>query len=209
MLNKERSRWLKTSMRQHISGDFLFIDCDTIIACDLKNISKIGIELGAVLDIHLPLQKRFKKNEEKKNIHLERDKKLGFTTAIDYYFNSGVILCKDTPANHKFFDLWHQLWKSSAEKGVLEDQPSFSQTNLTLNNQIKEINGVWNCQIVKSGIRYVPFAKIIHYYNVDPNIKKKYIFANAYIYQDIKEKKMIPQEILKLLKRPRLAFTLG
>ncbi|MDR1216921.1 MAG: hypothetical protein LBK25_09580 [Treponema sp.] len=39
-LNKEqRSRWLKTSMRRHIKGDFLYIDCDTIIADDLLDIT--------------------------------------------------------------------------------------------------------------------------------------------------------------------------
>ena len=31
--NTKRSRYLKTTMREHIQGDFLFVDCDTVI-CD-------------------------------------------------------------------------------------------------------------------------------------------------------------------------------
>ena len=33
--NTQRSRILKTTIPEHVSGDFLFIDCDTIICDDL------------------------------------------------------------------------------------------------------------------------------------------------------------------------------
>jgi lipopolysaccharide biosynthesis glycosyltransferase len=204
--NKERSRWLKTSMRNHIANDFLYIDCDTIIAGDLSDISNINVELGAVLDVHLMLQERFKDLERKK-IHIERDEKIGFNSAVDKYFNSGVILCKDTSFTHDFFKLWHQLWQFSAEKGILEDQPSFSQANFKFNNVINELDGIWNCQIVRWGKQYLPKAKIIHYYNVDPNIQRPYIFANVSIYNDIKCTGKISNSTLDLLKYPRAAFT--
>ena len=46
----QRSRWLKTSVRNIIDGDFLFIDCDTLIARSLLEIDTIPYELSAVLD---------------------------------------------------------------------------------------------------------------------------------------------------------------
>jgi hypothetical protein len=98
------------------------------------------------------------------------------------------------------------LWKFSAEKGVLEDQPAFSQANLKFNNIINELDGIWNCQIVRWGKQYLPKAKIIHYYNADPNVKKAYIFANAHIYKNIKDTGTISDSTLELLKYPRAAF---
>ncbi|GHT86405.1 hypothetical protein FACS1894137_11940 [Spirochaetia bacterium] len=54
---KARSRWLKTTMREHIQGDFLYIDCDTVIAEDLSDIAKLDIELGGVPDSHVAFDK--------------------------------------------------------------------------------------------------------------------------------------------------------
>ena len=41
----EVSRWLKTSMRRLSPGDFLYIDCDTVIADNLSSIFESGIKL--------------------------------------------------------------------------------------------------------------------------------------------------------------------
>ena len=43
-----RSRWIKTSVRQLIEGDFLFIDCDTIVAQSLADADNFDCEIGAV-----------------------------------------------------------------------------------------------------------------------------------------------------------------
>jgi lipopolysaccharide biosynthesis glycosyltransferase len=83
---KARSRWLKTSMREHITGDFLYIDCDTVIAEDLSSIDNIDADIGAVLDGHMTLSDsavfRSKFLQDKKN----ENTKLGFVSV----FNSNV-----------------------------------------------------------------------------------------------------------------------
>ena len=38
LTNKEKSRWIKTSLRKLIAGDFLFIDADTIISGPLDGL---------------------------------------------------------------------------------------------------------------------------------------------------------------------------
>ena len=200
--NKYKARWLKTSMRKHIEGDFLFIDCDTVIT--EKLIFKTNIVVGAVQDIHLSLHKRFKNNDYME-FHTQRDKKCGFTTSEYSYYNSGVIYCKDTIECHSFFEKWHSLWLSGYEKGVTEDQPSFSMANITCNNIITEIDGTWNCQLVNSGKLYLPNAKIIHYYNSEDN-KKNYLFAKKNVYDSIKKEGNIPLEYKKILMKPRAAF---
>jgi hypothetical protein len=202
-LNKEqRSRWLKTSIRRHIKGDFLYIDCDTIIIDDLSDISN-DIVITAVLDQHTmvenhPLKKRF----------YSLDKELGFSSAVDTnkHFNSGVFFCKDTPLAYDFFEEWHRLWLLSVSKGIVVDQPSFNQASLNMNNIISELDGIWNCQIEYNGLQYLNNAKIIHYFSSNKQ-EKPYLLANACILQDIKKQGKIPQDIKDKLENPRSLFS--
>ena len=49
----DRSRLIKTAVRNFISGDFLFFDCDTITQKPLKEIDSFKCEVGAVPESHL------------------------------------------------------------------------------------------------------------------------------------------------------------
>ena len=42
----QKSRFLKTTLRQYIEGDFLFIDSDTIITGDLSDIDDISFDIA-------------------------------------------------------------------------------------------------------------------------------------------------------------------
>jgi lipopolysaccharide biosynthesis glycosyltransferase len=202
-LNKEqRSRWLKTSMRQHIKGDFLYIDCDTIVADDLFDISD-NIIIAAVPDQHImvenhPLKKRF----------YSIDKKLGFSSSIktNKHFNSGVIFCRDVPLAYDFFDEWRKLWLLSVSRGVNVDQPSFNQANLNINNIITELDGIWNCQVEYNGLRYLDNAKIIHYFSSNKQ-EKPYLLANTSTLEAIKNTGRVSQDIKDRLRNPRSLFS--
>jgi hypothetical protein len=202
-LNKEqRSRWLKTSIRRYISGDFLYIDCDTIITDDSFDIP-LNIIITAVLDQHTiienhPLKKRF----------YSLDKELGFSSSVktNKHFNSGVIFCRNTPLAHDFFEEWHRLWLLSSSKGIIVDQPSFNQASLNINNIITELDGIWNCQIEYNGLQYLNNAKIIHYFSSNKQ-EKSYLLANTFILQSIKQAGNIPQYIKDKLENPRSLFS--
>ena len=101
------SRWLKTSMRQSIKEDFLYIDSDTVICDKLSEIEDNDFNIGAVLDLHTMINQSLGKK------HYQRDDKLlGFNSSFlsEKYYNGGIIYCKDTPECHSFFDKWHELW---------------------------------------------------------------------------------------------------
>jgi lipopolysaccharide biosynthesis glycosyltransferase len=154
----EVSRWVKTSMRRLVSGDFLFIDCDTIITDDLSSITKLGIKFGACLDKHSLIDKHGKKG----NI-VEIDKRLGFTSYLSgKHFNSGVIFCADTPETRKIFDRWHELWLFGRSKNIQRDQPSFNMAVYENLSFFTELDGTWNCQIAFNGLPYLANSKIIH-----------------------------------------------
>ena len=201
---KARSRWLKTSMRRHIAGDFLYIDCDTVICEDLTEIENLGIDLGAVLDCHVLLHEH-----DAKEMFQNNDKLLGFDSSLktNKHFNSGVIFCRDIPVCHSFFDEWHKLWLSGIKRRLI-DQPSFNQANLNFDNIIKEVEGLWNCQICTGGIVFLVNAKIIHYF-VTRKGSIPYTLADPLLIQKIKNTGIIDNDIKKLLTSPKNNFYLN
>jgi hypothetical protein len=199
----EISRWLKTSMRRMIQGDFLFIDCDTIIAEDLSSITEQGIQFGACLDKHSLLNKHGKNDKI-----IERDKQLGFTSYLsNRHINSGVIFCADTPDIRKIFDRWHELWLFSNSKKITMDQAAFNMAIYENPGFFTELDGAWNCQIAFNGLPFLADAKIIHYFASSMFLHTPpFTLGSDAVFQKIKETGKISDDIMEMLKNPRAAF---
>jgi len=201
---KARSRWLKTSMRKHIEGNFLYIDCDTIICDNLSDIEKMNVDLGAVWDMHT----RFQDNHNKRTIQ-GRYETAGFDSPFisNEYFNSGVIFCKNIPVCYDFFGEWHRLWLHSFNNGLMVDMPSLNQANCSMNNVIVELGGEWNCQISDKGaVNYLHSSKIIHYFNVY-KYESPYRLANKDIIKNIKKTGSVNLEVKNMLLHPKSHFS--
>ena len=155
----QRSRLLKTGMRDYVKGDFLFIDADTVVAGPLGAIDQVEAPLAACTDLHAPsfaLHPHYRAT-------VNMCRKLGFdASACPLYFNSGVLLVKDTPANHSFFQAWQKNYSNGFAAGIRPDQPSLAQTNAQMGNPVQPLPDVWNCQ-VQNGVRYLKDALIVHY----------------------------------------------
>ena len=199
----EVSRWIKTSIRRLIKGDFLFIDCDTVISGDLSSIYDKKIVFGACLDKHLTLELH-----EKNNYIINNDKKLAFSSyKSNMHYNSGVIYCSDIPETYKLFDRWHELWQFSKKKKILRDQPAFNMAIYENSSIFTELDGTWNCQIAYNGLPYLSNSKIIHYFATDTAFNESpFLLASENIFKIIKEKGNIPDNVLELLNDPKSAF---
>jgi hypothetical protein len=201
---KESSRWIKTSIHNYVSGDFLFIDCDTIITGSLNAGFDPSIKIGAVLDTHVTLE-----NHHLKQYFETSDRRLGFTASFKEkkHYNGGLIYCKDDPEGKLFFDKWHELWLRGRNRGNFQDMPSLNQANYELNSIITELPGEWNCQISHNGLPYLYKAKIIHYYATSlVSFIPAYRLAAPEILASIKATGEIPAEAMKLLENPKAAF---
>lgn len=155
------SRYIKTSLRNYIEGDFLFVDTDTIITDRLDEVDNFVFEIGAVLDKHLLLDNHPKKNDIKQwALMAEWD----IQSETIPYFNSGVMFVKDVPEAYEFYKNWNEAWQNSMINGVNLDQPSLGKVQSENNLKITEMNGIWNCQITDNGLRFLADAKIIHYF---------------------------------------------
>lgn len=158
----QSSREIKTNIRKHIKGDFLFIDTDTVICSPLDEIDTIKSEIAIVPDFHTSFKdypfRKYIFNEMKRLFNQD-------VSNVDNYFNSGVIFAKDTPLVHNFFEQWHNNWEHSAlKKNNPKDQPALLKTDADAGQIIDILDGSYNCQIAAS-IRFLTNAKIIHFFN--------------------------------------------
>lgn len=205
----QRSRFLKTSIRENIKGDYLFIDSDTIITASLKDIDNFPNEIGAVKDYHL----YFKDIPAIKSI-LQKAKKIQWNVSNDdlIYFNSGVIFAKDTPKVHILYKKWQEIWKESVKKNMYYDQPALGKANAECGYIIKELDGTWNCQLLTKGLKYLYQSRIIHYFSstqvsyskIDDSV---YYFLNKKIYEEIKMLGYIPEHTIEAIKHAQSAFS--
>ena len=202
--NMQKSRYLKTSLRSIVEGDFLYIDSDTVIADDLSEIDGIEANLAAVFDSNrcLPISDTGYTSDAYINSNTG---KLGWPSVIgSYNFNGGVILARNCTVAHTFFNRWHELWKESVSKGLNIDMPALCRTNNEMGGCIQTLDGIWNCQIQRQGLPLLPYAKIIHCFT-GGNLTF-YELCSERILNRIKQTGTIDGKVADLIKTARIAF---
>ncbi|MDE6435178.1 MAG: hypothetical protein K2L07_13220 [Lachnospiraceae bacterium] len=200
LTNQQKSRYIKTSVRQYLDGDFLFIDTDTIILRSLDPIDNIDVEIGACIDSHTCIAR----NPYRKMI-FDHVAKQGWTIDCEAdYFNSGVIYVKDSELARNFYKKWHENWRNGVDLGVNMDQPSFARTNKEMGYVVRRIPDEWNCEIVH-GIRFLKDAFILHYlctntlYEDDETV---FLLRNKKILNDVKQTGLIPKSVYQVFDDP-------
>lgn len=196
--NAERSRLIKTSVPDYIDDDFLYIDCDTIIADDLSEIKNLPYNTAGVLDGHVMLDEHIHKK-----YFLERDKKLGFhgTEASGCNINGGVIFARKSEESKNLFKAWNEAWKFSAyQKHDFHDQSALNEANYRTGLKMQLMDGIWNCQPSHGGLAFLENAKIIHYYSSEfsgKNYIPYYKLADKTLQERIKAEGTIPDDVKK------------
>ena len=205
--NAERSRLIKTSVPDYVDDDFLYIDCDTIIADDLSEIKNLPYNTAGVLDGHVMLDEHIHKK-----YFLERDKKLGFhgTKAAGCNINGGVIFARKSEEARNLFKAWNEAWKFSAyQKHDLHDQSALNEANYRTGLQMQLMDGIWNCQPSHGGLAFLENAKIIHYYSSEfsgKNYIPYYKLADKTLQERIKAEGTIPDDVKKMIENPKFQF---
>ena len=195
LTQKERSRFLEFEMRKVIRGNFLYIDTDTVVADSLEEIEKCPGHVCAVRDKHTKIITRPVVSVLKKS-------KLPFPRQFDY-FNSGLIFSRDTQEAAKFFEDWKTLWSNYETNTFWLDQPAFNFSNIINDHIIQELDGSWNCQLFRNGVKYLAEAKVIHYYPAN-DINNPYVLAyNNWLLKIRNNHYKIPSEISEMLRTPK------
>ena len=117
-----RNRFLKTSLRERISGEYLFLDSDTIVRDDLATVFRMPGDLAAA------------PNHSRENVSgqiWEGDvatlAEMGWTTDPVLYVNGGVMRVSDSDGARRFYRLWHEKWLASYQQlRKHNDQPGLN-----------------------------------------------------------------------------------
>ena len=169
----QRSRYLKTSLRQRVEGDFLFLDTDTLVCEKLDDTDSFDVDIAMVADLHCL--------HETGLSTIERCKQARFDHPEEYaYYNSGVIYCKECNSSRLLFKKWHEVWKQSASLGINYDQPALWKANHSVGGTIQELCGTWNCQVVSPlHAEYLQRSKILHYFvSVNLSLLQYFLFSH-------------------------------
>lgn len=195
-----RSRQLKTSVRNRVKGDYLFIDCDTIVTKPLDGIDSVKASIAACRDTHSefinnPYREMCLRHGHLLNWPIDDEKD---------YFNTGVIFVKDSPEAYEFYNLWNENLNKGYENKVFMDQPSFAKTNYEMGHMVRHLDDIWNCEL-KHGIRYLRDAYIVHYLctNSSSNQHKQFFLLNEKdVLLEVKRTGLIPVEIENVIENP-------
>jgi hypothetical protein len=189
LTKKVRSRYLKTNMRNYVDGDFLYIDCDTVIVEQFDPEMDFTDQLMAVPDGHVLFAEHYKKDGFLRQI--ER-----FNVDIEgYYWNGGVIFVKDNVLTRTFFKEWHENYIKGMSLGISQDQPSFYTTNLKY-RIVTKLPDKYNVQIL-FGLHYLYEAKVIHL--LDTNHNKFTELTSDNFLCDIRKNGITPEASYKIL----------
>lgn len=159
----ERSRIIKTNLRNIIEGDYLFVDTDTVICGELSYIDDFSINLGAVYDQHCLIKDnisggKWQETEMKRLYSID-------VTMENEFFNSGVMFVRDTKENRTFYKKWNENWFYGRNQlSYRRDQMPLFKTNIESGHLIQELSGSLNCQVMAS-IKYLHKADIVHFFN--------------------------------------------
>lgn len=197
----QRSRYLKTRLREFVSGDFLYIDTDTVICSDISEIDTFKCDVGAVKDKNRPMKlSRFS------GYPYEMAKKAGLASELlgEPYYNGGLLYVKDSPAAHAFYREWHTSWLLCLEKGINIDQTGLCLANKKMSHIIETIDYKWNCQINSDGLLFTKDAYIIHYFS---DKYPQYLLSRRSVQETIKEFGSIPPFVIDFISNPKLVFT--
>ena len=190
----ERSRWLKTNLRAIVSGDFMYLDSDTLITGSLSSLDSMECSIGFVSDWNSSLSQNTSTFYYEKELKKMFDQKMRMEGC---YFNGGVFYAKDNKMAHQFLNTWHENWKFCQSKGYYRDQLSLLKTTQDLHHLVDEIDGTYNCQLAAS-LEHLPKAKILHFYHLDFSYSFSPFFEKK-VYEQIKEESCISQNVQDMI----------
>lgn len=197
----QKSRWLKTSMRNLIEGDFLYVDVDTVFAEPIdENI--FSSDVMGVPDANVPINEH-----PMKEFIIDNLKRIQFKNSLDFHINSGVLYFKDSPEAHSFAECWHKRWEESCRKGVFIDQPALHQAIIDTGEILTLLPDYMNAQFGRN-INTLASGVILHYYSSWAN-DSTYLPAYKFLQKDwLKEFRNDPnsEKFQKDICNPKEAF---
>lgn len=152
------SRMLKTKIRDLIKGKVLYLDADTIVCKNLKELFSYKHEMSLAQD-----QMPGRPVDGFPSWIIPYYTKLKWSAPTRKYFNSGVMLVNDSSNTRRIFRKWQNSIKKTMQLGLYQDQPSLNHVLNTSKINICELNKKYNAMILANE-KYRKNAYILHFF---------------------------------------------
>lgn len=153
-----KNRFHRIALREYLSGDFLYLDSDTLVIAPLGDVMQCPADVGAVPDFnHDPADPWFPPELE------QPFRSLGWTYPLQHYLNSGVILLRDTPKCRAFCAEWLRRWQAPNALPHFWDQATFNSALFASDVHHAVLPNGYNAMVVKRNYRFRQ-SKILHFF---------------------------------------------
>lgn len=195
----QRSRWLKTSARLHLPGDFLMLDSDTLIIRPLASLFQMPRDVTAAIDNNFP-PNRVQLAPWVAEVYA----KLNWTYDAPRYYNSGVVFYRDTPAAHAFSASWHAAWQQSCAIVCAKDQPAFNAVVPSYASHIGILPMRYNAMIAEH-VHAIRDAAVLHFWVASKN--RAYLFVLMALLEGYRQTGQVDMQLLHQTIRSGYAWT--
>jgi hypothetical protein len=184
-----RSRRLKTSLRNRIHGDYLFIDVDAVPVKPIDDVFVVSAELAAAQDAGVNFG-QFAFHEFEKEAFI----KMGWELPTGRYFNSGVMFVRDTVSTRKLYEEWHRIWQETVARGLFKDQPPLHRALVHQRFNPQRLDPQWNALIGMSSAG-VKGARIMHFSTIRFDQRDDTVFHR--VVKDVKQSGKVDVDALR------------
>lgn len=186
LTKKQRSRYIKTSLRELVKGDYFCIDTDTVIVGDLSIVDSIQSDIAMCYDANSPFPVGSSNSFGDRYIN-KYTQKVGWESLKGcYHYNSGVVYAKDCARTRKLYEKWHENWQVCLNNNIFVDEPALTRANKEIGGFIERLDDTLNWQVQRHGCNIPVESKILHYFASDRNYSA-FIFAQKGFQLQIKE----------------------
>jgi hypothetical protein len=153
-----KSRLHKILLRQYLTGDFLYLDSDTLAVAPFADVTECRGHVGAVSDFNFDIANGWFPPEMDKPFRA-----LGWDYPLPYQMNAGVIFMRDTPAVHTMAQEWMARFQMPTTFPHVWDQATFNSAVFATKVPHVVLPHGYNAMVVKRNYRFRT-ARVLHFF---------------------------------------------
>jgi hypothetical protein len=156
---RARSFYLKTRLRDIVTGDFIYLDSDTLPIRPFFDMAEGDWDVAFVQDRthHGPIMPVYPHWE------LPRLQKMGWQAKLSRYFNAGIGFYRDNPRVRALSSDWQARWLHSYSLGDDWDQLALNCSLEAVPVRVHELSPRYNAMVTVSPVHAIG-AKIYHFF---------------------------------------------
>ncbi|HTP63809.1 MAG TPA: glycosyltransferase [Geobacteraceae bacterium] len=154
-----KSRYIRTSITDYLSDDFLILDVDTFVKGSLEFIFSMDSDIACAVN-------HSKDNYKDQLWHVSDNiiNEMGWKISDSFYINSGVLYFNATEKARILCKTWHRKWFDGYRAtGMHYDQPAFNASIQETNPKLSILPHKYNAQF-RVELSVATDGVILHYY---------------------------------------------